>query len=191
MDRFELISRLKQPSSEKIVFLVLDGLGGLPGHDDKREAKTELEAARTPNLDRLAQTSETGMMVPILHGITPGSGPGHLSLFGYDPLQYIIGRGILSALGVKFPIRQGDLAARVNFATIDTDGNVTDRRAGRIKDETNQQMCELIREIDLEKTEFFIETEKEHRAALIFRGGNFSDNLSFDGIRAVFLLEFV
>ena len=173
MDRLELISRLKQSSSEKIVLLVLDGLGGLP-----RDNKTELETARTPNLDKLAETSETGMMVPILHGITPGSGPGHLSLFGYDPLRYIIGRGILSALGVKFPVRQGDLAARVNFATIDAHGNVTDRRAGRIKDETNRKMCELLREIEIDGVQFFIETEKEHRAALIFRGKEFSDQLS-------------
>jgi 2,3-bisphosphoglycerate-independent phosphoglycerate mutase len=122
MDRFELISRLKQSTSERIVLLVLDGLGGLPVG-----GKTELESAHTPNLDRLAGISETGLMVPILRGITPGSGPGHLALFGYDPLTYLIGRGILSALGVKFPVRQGDLAARVNFATVDDDGNVTDR----------------------------------------------------------------
>ncbi len=173
MDRFELISRLKQSTSERIVLLVLDGLGGLPVG-----GKTELEAAHTPNLDRLAGTSETGLMVPILRGITPGSGPGHLALFGYDPLTYMIGRGILSALGVKFPVRQGDLAARVNFATVDADGNVTDRRAGRIKDEVNRKMCELIRRIAVDGAEFFIETEKEHRAALIFRGSEFSDQLT-------------
>jgi len=173
MDRLELISRLKQPSTERIVLLVLDGLGGLP-----RNGRTELETASTPALDELAGVSETGLMVPIIHGITPGSGPGHLALFGYDPLEYIIGRGILSALGVKFPIRHGDLAARVNFATIDADGNITDRRAGRIKDEVNQRMCSLLRKIKIDGAEFFIETEKEHRAALIFRGGDFSDQLT-------------
>lgn len=185
MERFELISKLKQPSSDKIVLLVLDGLGGLPmqhhSSDDTpqdQDGKTELEAASTPVLDRLAGVSETGLMVPILRGITPGSGPGHLSLFGYDPLQYIIGRGILSALGVKFPIQQGDLAARVNFATIDEDGNVTDRRAGRIKDEVNRRICTLLREITIDGAQFFIETEKEHRAALVFRGGEFSDQIS-------------
>jgi len=173
MDKFELIAKLKQSSAERIVLLVLDGLGGLPV-----DGKTELETAHTPNLDRLAGTSESGLMVPMLRGITPGSGPGHLALFGYDPLTYTIGRGILSALGVKFPVRQGDLAARVNFATVDADGNVTDRRAGRIKDEVNQRMCELIRRIDIDNIEFFIETEKEHRAALIFRGAEFSDALT-------------
>ena len=166
MDRFKLIKNLKQPSDEKIVMLVLDGLGGLP-----KNGKTELEAANTPNLDSLAGDSDTGLMNPLLPGITPGSGPGHLSLFGYDPLEYIIGRGILSALGVKFPIQDGDFAARVNFATIDPEGRITDRRAGRIPDETNKKMCEKIREISIPGVEFFIETEKDHRAALILRGG--------------------
>jgi 2,3-bisphosphoglycerate-independent phosphoglycerate mutase len=173
MNRHELIKQLKQPSDERIVLLVLDGLGGLP-----QKGKTELETAHTPNLDRLAGESETGLMVPILPGVTPGSGPGHLALFGYDPLEFIIGRGILSALGVKFPIQDGDLAARVNFATIDREGNVADRRAGRIPDETNQAICEKIREIELPGTQFFIETEKEHRAALVLRGGQFSEHIS-------------
>jgi len=173
MDRFELMKMLKQRSEEKIVFLILDGLGGLPQKD-----RTELELAHTPNMDKLALKSETGLMVPVARGITPGSGPGHLSLFGYDPLQYIIGRGILSALGVKFPIRDGDLAARVNFATLDAKGNVVDRRAGRIPDEINRAMCEKIREIQIPGLEIFIETEKEHRAALIFRGQQFSDQVS-------------
>jgi 2,3-bisphosphoglycerate-independent phosphoglycerate mutase len=173
MDRVELIQQLKQPSSEQIVLLVLDGLGGL-----QKEGSTELEAAKIPNMDRLAYVSETGLMVPILQGITPGSGPGHLALFGYDPLTYIIGRGILSALGVKFPIQDGDLAARVNFATIDADGRITDRRAGRIPDETNRKMCEKIREIHFPGVKLFIETEKEHRAALILRGGRFSEHIS-------------
>ncbi len=173
MDRFDLIQQLKQPSQEKIVLLVLDGIGGLP-----RNGKTELETAKTPNFDELARASETGLMTPILPGITPGSGPGHLSLFGYDPLKYIIGRGILSALGVKFPIQEGDLAARVNFATVDGYGNITDRRAGRIKDDINRKMCKKLKEIKLNGVELFIETEKEHRAALIFRGKRFSDNIS-------------
>ena len=173
MDRFDLMQMLKQHSEEKIVLLVLDGLGGLP-----LEGRTELETARTPTMDDLASRSDTGLMIPVLPGITPGSGPGHLSLFGYDPLRYLIGRGILSALGVKFPIREGDLAARVNFATLDAKGRVLDRRAGRIPDEINQAMCEKIREIRIPGIEIFIETEKEHRAALILRGDRFSDNLS-------------
>ena len=173
MDKLELMKMLKQPSEEKIIFLVLDGVGGLPQED-----RTELELAHTPNMDKLALKSDTGLMVPVARGITPGSGPGHLSLFGYDPLQYIIGRGILSALGVKFPIRDGDLAARVNFAPLDAKGNVVDRRAGRIPDEINRTMCEKIREIKIPGLEIFIETEKEHRAALVFRGQQFSDHVT-------------
>ena len=173
MDRFELISKLKQPSDEKIVLLVLDGLGGLP-----RDGKTELETASTPNMDKLAMESETGLMIPASPGITPGSGPGHLALFGYDPLQYIIGRGVLSALGIRFAIKEGDLAARINFATMDKNGNIVDRRAGRIPDEINKKMCEKIRQIKIPGIEFFIETVKEHRAALVLRGGDFSDQLS-------------
>lgn len=173
MDRFELIKQLKQHSEEKIILLVLDGLGGLP-----HNGKTELEAARTPNLDRIAQESETGLMVPIIPGVTPGSGPGHLALFGYDPLKYIIGRGILSALGVKFPIEDGDLAARINFATIDEKGNVSDRRAGRIPDEVNREMCKKVRTIKIPGVKIFIETEKEHRAALVLRGKKFSEAIT-------------
>lgn len=173
MDRSELIKALKQASDAKVVLLVLDGLGGLP-----KNGKTELEAARTPHIDEIAKASETGLMNPILPGITPGSGPGHLALFGYDPLRYTIGRGILSALGISFPVQEGDLAARVNFATIDEHGNIVDRRAGRIPDEINEKMCEKIRQITLPGVEMFIETEKEHRAALIFRGRRFSENIS-------------
>jgi len=173
MERIELIQQLKQKSDEQVVLLVLDGLGGL-----QKNGKTELEAAHTPHMDSVAKTSEAGLTIPIAPGITPGSGPGHLSLFGYDPLSYVIGRGILSALGVKFPIQHGDLAARVNFATIDGDGNVTDRRAGRIPDEINRKMCEKIREISLPGVDFFIETEKDHRAALILRGTQFSEHIS-------------
>jgi 2,3-bisphosphoglycerate-independent phosphoglycerate mutase len=173
MKRTELIQKLKQPSQEQVVFLVLDGLGGV-----QKNGKTELDAAYIPNIDSIAAKSETGLMTPIMPGITPGSGPGHLALFGYDPLQYIIGRGILSALGVKFPILDGDLAARVNFATVNEQFLVTDRRAGRIPDDINQKMCDKIREISLPGVEFFIETEKDHRAALIFRGREFSENIS-------------
>lgn len=173
MDRFELLRSLKLKADSKIVFLVLDGLGGL-----EKDGKTELETAKTPRMDKLVRDSDAGMMVPVMRGITPGSGPGHLALFGYDPLEYIIGRGILSALGVNFPVEHGDLTARVNFATLDENGNVADRRAGRIPDEVNRQMCEKIRSINLPGVEFFIETEKEHRAALIFRGGEFSDQLT-------------
>ena len=115
-----------------IIMLVMDGLGGLPHPDTGR---TELESAATPHLDTLAGRSSLGMLNPVGHGITPGSGPGHIALFGYDPIESMIGRGVLSALGVGFELQPGDVAARLNLATVDHDGVVTDRRAGRPSDE--------------------------------------------------------
>lgn len=125
-----------------IVYVVLDGLGGLP----RKSGGTELEEARTPNLDRLAKESACGLLETVGPGMTPGSGPGHLALFGCDPLRYPLGRGILSALGIDFELREGDVAARVNFATEDEAGRVRDRRAGRIDSETNRRLCRKIRE---------------------------------------------
>ena len=114
-------------NEKKIVLLVLDGLGGLPREPG---GKTELETARTPNLDALAAASECGLHLPIGYGITPGSAPGHLALFGYDPLEYPIGRGVVAAMGIGFPMKAGDVAARLNFATLDAAGAISDRRAG-------------------------------------------------------------
>ena len=125
---FDLMKDLNQPGG-KIVLLVMDGLGGLPMTLD---GKTELETAVTPNLDRMAAEGTTGLSVPIRPGVEPGSGPAHLSLFSYDPVKYPIGRGVLEALGINFPLGPKDLAARGNFATADADGIITDRRAGRI-----------------------------------------------------------
>src|SRR5437762_7557411 len=124
----ELIRELREPSDSKIVLLVADGLGGLPV---EAGGKTELESARTPNLDACAREGVCGLTVPVLPGITPGSGPGHLALFGYDPLQYRIGRGILEALGINFAVGPRDVAARGNFCTVDAAGLISDRRAGR------------------------------------------------------------
>jgi len=166
----ELLKRLSEKSDSKIVFLVFDGLGGL----DADGRGTALEAAKTPNLDKLAAEGTTGFAIPILPGITPGSGPAHLALFGYDPLKFDIGRGILSALGVGFEIKGGDVAARVNFATIDENGLVTDRRAGRIPTETCVRLCDKLRTIDLPDVELFVQPEKEHRAAVILRGEGLS-----------------
>ncbi len=154
---------------KKIVLFVLDGLGGLP-HPET--GLTELETAVTPNMDALAAKSSLGSLVPVSPGIAPGSGPGHLSLFGYDPVEYLIGRGALSALGVGFDLRAGDLAARLNLATLDAGGLVVDRRAGRPSDEEGRRVVEKIRAglVPPEGVEVFLDHEKEHRAVLILRG---------------------
>jgi len=162
---------------KKIVLFVLDGLGGLP-HPET--GLTELETAQTPNLDTLARTNSLGSLIPVGPGITPGSGPGHLSLFGYDPTEYLMGRGALSALGVGFDLRPGDLAARLNLATLDGDGLVQDRRAGRPSDEEGRRAVEKARAgiTPPEGIEVFLEHEKEHRAVLILRGEGLGADLS-------------
>src|SRR5207245_7998055 len=138
MDIHDLMRELREENNSKIVLLVADGLGGLPMEPG---GKTELESARTPNLDALAREGACGLSIPVLPGITPGSGPGHLGLFGYDPLAYRIGRGILEALGINFPVGPKDVAARGNFCTVDAAGVVSDRRAGRPTTERCQAMC--------------------------------------------------
>jgi 2,3-bisphosphoglycerate-independent phosphoglycerate mutase len=160
---------LTEATGGRIVLVVLDGLGGLP---DPTTGKTELETAATPTLDRLAQTGALGLHQPVAPGVTPGSGPGHLGLFGYDPLRWNIGRGVLSALGVGFELREGDLATRLNFATLDKDGRITDRRAGRPSDDENKRLVAKLREnVKAPKgTELFFESEKEHRAVMVLRG---------------------
>src|ERR1700741_3275156 len=138
MNIHELIAELREPSKSKIVLLVADGLGGLPLEPG---GKTELETARPPNLDRCAQEGVCGLSVPVLPGVTPGSGPGHLGLFGYDPLQYRIGRDVLEALGSHFEVGSRDVAARGNFCTVDDAGLIADRRAGRPSTERCVAMC--------------------------------------------------
>ena len=160
----------------KIIYLILDGAGGLP---DSEKGGTELQVAQTPNLDRLAQDSSCGLLEMVGPGITPGSGPGHLALFGYDPLRCPVGRGILSALGIDFDLQENDIAARVNFATCDRNGKVADRRAGRINTNTNQRLCQKIKEkvtLDFDG-EYFFETVSEHRAVFILRGSGLGGNL--------------
>src|SRR5882724_1580601 len=144
MNIHDLIRELREPGTSKIVLLVADGLGGLPMEPG---GKTELESARTPNLDTLAREGVCGLSVPVLPGITPGSGPGHLGLFGYDPLQYRIGRGILEALGINFAVGPHDVAARGNFCTVDASGKITDRRAGRPTTERCVAMCKKLQQI--------------------------------------------
>ncbi len=167
---------LSVSTDSKIVLLVLDGLGGLPMDPFGR---TELEAADTPNLDALAARSDLGLSRPVAAGVSPGSGPGHLALFGYDPLKYEVGRGVLSALGVGFELGENDLAARVNFATKDESGRISDRRAGRIATEEARKLVDLLNEnLRLDGVEVFLIHEKEHRAVAVFRGSGLSDALS-------------
>jgi 2,3-bisphosphoglycerate-independent phosphoglycerate mutase len=157
---------LQIPAETKIVHLIMDGLGGLPRQSD---GKTELEAAHTPNLDALAGRSQLGLANPVAPGVTPGSGPAHLSLFGYDPLTYDVGRGVLSALGIGFDLQPEDVAARGNFCTIDENGLITDRRAGRIPTEFSQKLTALLRDIELPGVEAHVETVKEYRFVLVLR----------------------
>ena len=170
----DFIQNLIKPAETKIVLLVIDGLGGLPRETDNL---TELEAANTPNLDLLTSKGLCGLQQPVNSGITPGSGPGHLSLFGYDPIKYQVGRGVLSALGIDFELKPQDIAARGNFCTLDMNGLVADRRAGRIPTVKNQELCELLRDIKLPDVEIFVETVKEYRLLLVLRGEGLSDNI--------------
>lgn len=171
-----LIEQLAIEGTSKIVLLVVDGLGGI---QMQNEPGTELERARKPNLDALAQAGTCGLLIPIMPGITTGSGPGHFALFGYDPVESNIGRGVLSAAGLEFDLTDKDVAARVNFATIDNNGNIVDRRAGRIDTATNQRVCDILRQkIKLPKGyKFFLVTEKEHRALLVVRGPGLAGDL--------------
>lgn len=162
----EFIRTLATPNDTKIVLCVIDGLGGLPHAET---ARSELEASDTPHLDLLAADSSCGLTVPVGPGITPGSGPGHLGLFGYDPLRYTVGRGVLEALGIDFDLQPQDIAARGNFCTLDARGRITDRRAGRIPTEQAAAVCERLREIDLPGVELFVEPVREHRFLLVLR----------------------
>ena len=170
-----LISSLAKETDTRIALLVMDGVGDC----DNDGKGTALQQARTPNLDALSQRSALGLHVPVAPAVTPGSGPGHLGLFGYDPLVYQVGRGVLSALGVEFPLTPRDIAARLNFCTIDTAGNIIDRRAGRISDKENRRVLAKIRDAlkPPAGVEVLLETEAEHRAVLILRGDNLDDNI--------------
>ena len=176
-----MVSRLPDDVVETdggtIVYLVLDGLGGLPHPDTGR---TELESAATPNLDRLARGAALGQITPVSPGIAPGSGPGHLALFGYDPVEYNIGRGVLSALGVDFELEPGDLAGRLNLCTLNDDGTVADRRAGRPSDAENARLVAKLRDAiaEVDGVRVFWESEKEHRVVLILRGEGLSADLT-------------
>jgi len=164
----EFIAKLARPNTTKILLVVMDGLGGLPGG---AKGLTELDEAKTPNMDGIAPRATLGAIDLVSPGITPGSGPGHLGLFGYDPVKYLIGRGVLSAAGLGLEMQAGDIAARINFCTVDAAGVVTDRRAGRIPTETCVKLCEkLTRELKVAGAEVVVRPEREHRAAVLFRG---------------------
>jgi 2,3-bisphosphoglycerate-independent phosphoglycerate mutase len=167
MDMHDLSRSLLQKNDSKIVMLVADGLGGLPM---QAGGLTELETANTPNLDLLARRGVLGGSIPVKPGITPGSGPGHLGLFGYDPLQYIIGRGALEATGIGFELGPNDVAIRANFCTLDEKGNISDRRAGRISSEESAPLAIRLRQVKIPGVEVFVEPVKEHRFVVVFRG---------------------
>ncbi len=164
---FEHIKRISRTSPSKLVLLVIDGLGGLP-HPET--GKTELESARKPNLNRIARDSICGLIDPVSPGITPGSAPGHLAIFGYDPVQYHVGRGVMEALGIDVELKPDDVAARGNFCTVDDRGVITHRRAGRISTDKNTVLCRLLNTITIAGAEISVLPVREHRFVLILQG---------------------
>ena len=170
----DLARQLAVENGTKIVLFVMDGLGGLPHPDTGR---TELESAYMPYLDRLARESVCGFTVPVAPGVTPGSGPGHLALFGYDPLKFNVGRGVLEAVGIDFPLGADDVAARGNFCTVQ-DGVITDRRAGRIDTDQCAELVAELRKVPVDGAELFLEPVREHRFVLVLRGPGLSDAVS-------------
>lgn len=177
MDYEKILPEIIKKNENKILLLVLDGVGGMPHH---QTGKTELETANIPNLDYFAKKGACGLIIPVLPGITPGSGPGHIALFGYDPIEIQIGRGVLECLGIGMDIKKGEIAIRGNFATIDENNIVIDRRAGRISTEENKKLVELISQNikEIKGVKIEIRTVKEHRCAIVLRGENLSPFVS-------------
>ncbi|MGM0440969.1 MAG: 2,3-bisphosphoglycerate-independent phosphoglycerate mutase [Elusimicrobiota bacterium] len=171
----KILNSLVEQNNTKILMVVMDGVGDIP--DDS--GQTALEQAKTPNLDKLARQSSLGLAVPVERGITPGSGPGHLALFGYDPVKNEIGRGVLEASGIGIDLEKDCLAVRGNFATRDSAGIIKDRRAGRITTEKNKELCKKINsELEkIEDVEVKVYPGKEHRFVIIFKGPGLNDNL--------------
>jgi 2,3-bisphosphoglycerate-independent phosphoglycerate mutase len=174
MDLHRLTRELHVKNNTKTVMYVADGLGGLP---QQPGGKTELESANTPNLDALAKIGVLGSSIPVCPGISPGSGPGHLGLFGYDPLQYMIGRGALEATGIGFELKEGDVAIRANFCTLDASGKISDRRAGRIPTEESAPLAVKLRNVRIPGIEIFVEPVKEHRFVVVLRGEGLHGNV--------------
>jgi len=177
MEVEKIIKEIIKKNDKKILLLVMDGLGGLP---EPTTHLTELETAKKPYLDEIARVGMCGLSIPVLPGITPGSGPAHLSLFGYDPVEHKIGRGVLEVLGVGIEMDKNDIAIRGNFATIDENNIVTDRRAGRIPTEQNQKLVQVLQEKikAINGVEIIIKTVKEHRLAILLKGKNLSPDIS-------------
>src|SRR6266571_1254388 len=165
-----LYSELTLKTNAKLALVVLDGVGDIATRD--QGYLTPLEAAKTPNLDALSKDSAQGRMLPVAPGITPGSGPGHLALFGYDPLEFQVGRGVIEALGLGLDPRAGDVAARANFCTLNAKGIVTDRRAGRIDTAVCEKLCALLSKKikKVGNAQVIIKPGKGHRFVVIFRG---------------------
>ncbi|MFH1560041.1 MAG: 2,3-bisphosphoglycerate-independent phosphoglycerate mutase [Chloroflexota bacterium] len=172
---FPHIAEICQSTSSRILMLVVDGLGGAP-HPER--GKSELEVARMPNLDSLASRSACGLTTPVLPGITPGSGPGHLSLFGYDPVKYLIGRGVLEALGIEVDVQEGDVAARGNFCTVDGQGKLVDRRAGRISSQESIPLCQQLDQIEVPGLEVRVFPVQDYRFVALFRGQGLSEKVT-------------
>ncbi|MBU6401206.1 MAG: 2,3-bisphosphoglycerate-independent phosphoglycerate mutase [Verrucomicrobia bacterium] len=178
MNLDSLYSELTLKTNAKLALVVLDGVGDIATKE--RGYVTPLEAAVTPNLDALTQDAAQGRMLPVAPGITPGSGPGHLALFGYDPIEYQVGRGVIEALGLGLELKAGDVAARANFCTLDAKGIVTDRRAGRIETAVCEELCALLKSKvrRIGDTEVIIRAGKGHRFVVVFRGKGLEGPLS-------------
>jgi len=175
VNNLDLIKEISISSPTKIVLLVIDGLGGLP---NPKTGKTELETAGTPNLDQLANKGICGLIDPVSPGITPGSTPAHLALFGYDPLRFNIGRGVVEAMGIDFDLKPEDIAARGNFCTVDKAGLVTDRRAGRISTEKCAELCRLLDGLVIDGVKILVQPVREHRFIAVFRGEGLEPGVS-------------
>ncbi|RKZ03981.1 phosphoglycerate mutase [Candidatus Fermentibacteria bacterium] len=171
----DLASQLALKKGGKILLAVMDGVGDLP--IPEFGGLTPLEKAETPNMDSLAEGGALGQQFPVGRGITPGSGPGHLALFGYDPVKYLVGRGALAALGIGFQLQHGDLAARINFCTLGEDGVILDRRAGRISTDLCVELVDQLKAVSVPGFEVFVEPVKEHRACVVFRGAGLSEHI--------------
>jgi 2,3-bisphosphoglycerate-independent phosphoglycerate mutase len=175
MANFDLMRRLTVDEGGKIVLLVMDGLGGLPRVSG---GFTELETAHTPNLDKLAREGSVGLSIPVARGVSPGSGPAHLGLFGYDPLVYDIGRGVLEGIGIGLDVHEGDVAVRGNFCTLGADGTITDRRAGRISTEEGAKRVEVLQHIALpDGVTADVRIAEGYRFALVLRGANLNPDI--------------